>query len=408
MNTTKKKANPFLGFIKNNWFFLSMLVIGLILLYLFISQLHKAVFEITPNIRLLGYCSYFLIITSLTVFFIKRKKVILANIMILVELVVILEIICFFLLGMPAAYKKDFSIPLLPDDHVARNIGVVPYSDSVYTSVLVKNGVTVYNVKNSIDSNWKRITPDHDSTIKSYALFFGCSIAFGTGLEDNQTLPYYFQQESGNYNSYNFAYPGYGTNHMLARLEYQNLSKQVTEKNGIVFYVFFWDHIYRAIGTMDRYIDWMHNAPYYTMQDGKLVRKKMFKDGRYYLSKVYELLYQSSIIKYFKIDFPLQLSDRHYDLVSEMIKVSKEKCAEQFGNDNFYVVIYPNVKKYKQKEMDRFKEYLVKKKINCIDLSDFIEYQDKYTLGGDSHPNANTNKLIANELIKQLSTFKKN
>jgi hypothetical protein len=309
---------------------------------------------------------------------------------------------------MPSAYKKDFALPLLPEDHVARNIGSVPYADSVYSAVLVKNGQTVYNVKNSIDHNWKRITPDHDSTKKSYAVFFGCSIAFGTGLEDNQTLPYYFQQESGKYNAYNFAYPGYGTNHMLARLEYQNISKQVAEKKGVVFYVFFWDHIYRAIGTMDRYTDWLQNAPYYTMQNGKLIRKKMFKDGRYYLSKFYELLYQSNIIKYFKIDFPLSLGDRHYDLVTEMIKESKVKCAQQLGNDNFYVVFYPSYKQDKQKEMDRFKEYLTKKNINYIDLSDFIEYQAKYTLGGDPHPNANTNKMIAKEILNRLSTLKIN
>ena len=69
-------------------------------------------------------------------------------------------------------------------------------------------------------------------------------------------------------------------------MEYQNLSENIVEKNGVAFYIFFWDHIYRTIGAMDRYCDWVSNAPYYTFEDSKLIRKKTFKDGRYILSKI--------------------------------------------------------------------------------------------------------------------------
>jgi hypothetical protein len=232
-------------------------------------------------------------------------------------------------------------------------------------------------------------------------LFFGCSIGFGFGLEDDQTLAYQVQEQSKNTNSYNFCISATGTNHMLAQFQYRDLSKQVAEKDGCGYYIFFWDHIYRAIGTMHRYTEWLHLAPYYEMKDGKLVRNKSFKDGRAFISGMYERLYQTNIVKYFEADLPLKLNESHFDLVSEMVLETKKEYEKQFGNDKFYLVFYPNYVAYTPEEMRIFQSYLTKKKIKFIDLSKVITYQGKYTLGGDSHPNAETNKLIANYLLRQ-------
>jgi len=97
----------------------------------------------------------------------------------------------------------------------------------------------------------------------------------------------------------------------------------------------------------------------------------------------------------------LKLNDRHFDLVTEMILESKKAYEKQFGNDQFYLVFYPNYVVYTPEEMRIFKSYLTKKKIKFIDLSKVIIYQGKYTLGGDSHPNAETNKLIAKILLQR-------
>src|SRR5690606_28869674 len=123
-----------------------------------------------------------------------NKKYIVSNIFLLGTFLLVLELICFVLLGSPDKHKKKFGLPNVSDDHVANNIGTVPYPDSVYHEIKIKGNDTVYNVYNTIDENWKRVTPDFDSSRSKYALFFGCSIAFGHGLEDNQTFPYYFQQ----------------------------------------------------------------------------------------------------------------------------------------------------------------------------------------------------------------------
>lgn len=393
--------NRFKSFVKANKRTFLVLLAGIISLFCFNVTKNGIGPEIFGWLRLWKYVSLLLLLICFYILFLKGKKVILANLTLVALLVLLLETILFFVLGMPSAFKKDFSVPDLPENHIARQVGMTYYADSVYHDIKVNGTDTVFDVHYSIDHMNKRITPGFDSTKKNYALFFGCSIGFGYGLEDYQTLAYQVQQQGESTNSYNFAISGTGTNHMLAEIQYRDLSKQVAEKDGCGYYIFFWDHIYRAIGTMHRYTEWLHLAPYYKMENGKLVRHKLFKDGRPFISSMYERLYQTNIVKYFEADLPLKLNDSHYDLVTEMVLETKKNYEKQFGNDKFYLVIYPNYVAYTPEQMQIFKSYLKKKKIKFIDLSQKIVYQGKYTLPGDAHPNAEMNELMAKYLLQE-------
>jgi hypothetical protein len=349
-------------------------------------------------IRLVG-----LISLSISLFLVGagNKRYLFANIGLILVLVMSFELICFLMLGLPNKENKDFTIPEMPPEHISSFLGTVPYSDSVYHEVKVVGSDTVFDVNYTITPEHMRLTPSHDSTKTKHALFFGCSIAYGYGLNDNNTFPYYFQ-EGSEYNSYNLAFTGYGTNQMLARFEYEDISEHVVEEDGIAVYVFFWDHIERAIGSMDRYVKWVSNAPYYEYQDDKLVRNRSFKEGRSFVSGLYERLYQSSIVQYFEVGFPLGLNETHFDLVSEMILESKKKYKEQFGSDKFYVAVYPSFTEVDQEKYEKFLSSLTDKKIDYIDLTTDFEYKPEHTLGGDPHPNANTNKVLSERLLKEI------
>ncbi|MGV3611150.1 MAG: hypothetical protein ACO1N0_09390 [Fluviicola sp.] len=390
--------NKFKAFIKSNKRTFVVLILAFISLFWYSVEKKAVGYEIFGWLRLWKYLTFLTILTCLYLLFLKGKRIILANLILVGLLLVILETTLFFVLGMPSAYQKDFSTRFLPD--IVHQVGAAYEPDSVYRDVKVVGHDTVFDVHYSIDGMNKRITPGFDSSKTDYALFFGCSIGFGFGLEDNQTLPYYLQQQATSTNSYNFCISSTGTNHMLAQFQYRDLSKQVAEKDGCCYYIFFWDHIFRAIGTMHRYTEWLYPAPYYEMKDGKLIRNKSFRDGRPFVSGMYERLYQTNIVKYFEVDLPLKLNDSHFDLVTEMILETKKEYEKQFGNDRFYLVFYPNYGDYSAEEMRIFKSYLAKKKIKFIDLSHTIKYQGKYTLGGDAHPNAGTNKLMAKYLLR--------
>lgn len=379
---------------------ISLLLVGIVLLHFGLGSNDSYV--ISSTTLSLSYLGTLCILVAIYIFLVRKNKAILSNIVLIPLLILLVEIGCYLSLGLPTAANKDFSLPDLEEGHIGRKIGTVPYADSVYHGSLISDMDTVYDVHYAIDKNNSRITPEYDSTKSEYALFFGCSIAFGKGIEDNETLPYYFQTTSERHNAYNYAFEGYGTNHMLARLEYQNLSQFIEEEEGLAVYVFFWDHIYRAIGSMHRYTNWMSNAPYYTFKEGQLVRRKMFRDGRPRLSKFYEIFHQSAIAKRFEIDLPIKLNQQHFDLISEMILKSKELYTLQFGNEDFFVAFYPSYIVYSKEEMDHFKSHLTDKGIEYIDLNDFLSYSAEHTLGGDPHPNPETNELLAKELLRRL------
>jgi hypothetical protein len=85
-----------------------------------------------------------------------------------------------------------------------------------------------------------------------------------------------------------------------------------------------------------------------------------------------------------------------------MVAESKREYQKQFGNDKFYLVIYPTYKEYEDSEMNQFKSYLDKKAIDYIDLTEFMHFESENSLPDDPHPNAATNKVLAKELWRRV------
>ncbi len=355
----------------------------------------------TSLVKILGLVS---VTFAIFTFGVKAKRPVVSNIGLLFFLLFTLELVCFFLLGMPEKPLKSFVPEDLPSHHIGSQIGTVPTEDTSVRELNIIDGEVIFDVHYTFNDNHIRVTPDYDSTKQKYALFFGCSIGFGLGLEDNQTLAHQFQQNS-DYNAYNYAYSGYGTNHMLARLQFQNIRKltPAKETDGVGLYIYFSDHINRSIGTMQRHTDWLHTAPNYEMRDGKLVRNKSFKEGRPIRSGIYEMLYQSSIVKYFNFDFPLSIKERHLDLVSEMVLESKKEYTRQFGNDHFYVVLYPTYHEENPENYALFLTFLKKKGIQYIDLRKNFHYKWTYAIHQlEPHPGAEVNAILGKRLAYEL------
>ena len=156
---------------------------------------------------------------------------------------------------------------------------------------------------------------------------------------------------------------------------------------------------------MSRYTKWGHDAPYYYLENGKLIRNGSFKKDRF-ASKIYEEIYQLNTIKYFDIDFPIRLNDGHYDLLLALIKESKRTYEKQFNETEFYVLIYPSYTGSADWSFDKFKRMLKANNIKYIDLFNFINYSSDYTLKGDGHPNAMTSELLGKELSRRISEMK--
>jgi hypothetical protein len=78
----------------------------------------------------------------------------------------------------------------------------------------------LYDVTYTIENGGYRHTPQEHGTAKSNkVLFFGDSATFGEGLNDDETLPYYFARLRPDAEVFNFAFHGYGAHQVLRALE---------------------------------------------------------------------------------------------------------------------------------------------------------------------------------------------
>ncbi len=383
-----------------NRLFLILAIIAILMIIAFLYGFHRYE-EMVPGTYILSRNTGFLLLfIALYILSVQSGRVLLSWLTLLPALILILEIVCSLLLGLPQYPKRNFNMPDFPEDHIKRKIGKVPPADRSFNSVEILGADTVCNAFYSTDAWHKRITPGYDSTRSQYALFFGCSITYGLHVSDDETMPFRFQEAAKDFNAYNYGVTGRGPNHMLARLQYKSLREQVREDSGCAFYVFFSDHINRSVGSMNRYTEWLVYEPYYYLDRDSLKRNRLFVDGRLLISKFYESVYRLNIIKYFQIDFPLRIRKRHIKLIAEVIHEAKLEYQRQFGNDNFFVVLYPERPDADMKSVKRLCSMLEQKGIAIIDISEG-GFHHEMSLGWNGHPGPATHRDMAERLLKK-------
>jgi hypothetical protein len=117
----------------------------------------------------------------------------------------------------------------------------------------------IYDVVYSTNGQGLRIAP-HDvkethqerSEVFQNVIFLGDSFIFGEGLNDEETIPYLFEELSGGQcRTYNFGFHGYGAQQMLRIIETGLLDKTVSNQQPmVVVYGALLQHIERASGRM--------------------------------------------------------------------------------------------------------------------------------------------------------------
>jgi hypothetical protein len=278
-------------------------------------------------------------------------------------------------------------------------LGYKPNPNTSHTGVRTMDGKIIYSIKYSTDANSLRITPiDSTKPRTKYAQFYGCSMTFGEGVQSNETLPYYFGKFDSACRPYNFAYSGYGPHQMLARLETGSPKKIVEEITGIGFYIYINDHVNRVIGTMTNFGYNGGNAPYFHRIGNELKHDGLFRNTRKIRSWFYEKLSGSNILKLFKIGYPFKITEEDYELTAEVMAESARLYKMQFGNDNFYVIIYPTTV-----NSSLIINLLKQKSVKILDYSKLFDPTDKkYAIAYDEHPTALANEILIKKLVQDI------
>lgn len=293
----------------------------------------------------------------------------------------------------PAFERIDWKESAMEDDI----LGVKAKPNLSFKWAPVHKGIAYDSIHISTDQFSRRITPRADSLPRPrYAMFLGCSYTYGDGVSDNETLPYYFQKEAIDYQSYNYGFLGYSPLHALARLQKSNLKEQMPQQNGFGVFTLINDHLDGVIPA-SRWIEITKGRfPYLnesTMQtDGTF-------DQRRRLYTTFVTNFQSTGLKeMLRWGYPRFHTPEHEELLAKIIVKARDEYVSRFQNQNFYVIIFPG-NPASETIIRLFKE----KGIQYFDYSKLIDLKTNMLGFDNAHPKAVVYQAVAHKLVADLN-----
>ncbi|MDR0339173.1 MAG: hypothetical protein LBH65_02725, partial [Desulfovibrio sp.] len=251
-------------------------------------------------------------------------------------------------------------------------------------------GEIVYSVTYGVLPSGWRVTPQHPEA-STAVVVFGCSFAFGEGLEDEQSFPWQLAERLGpGYQVFNFGFPGYGAHHMLSWIESGILDDIAARYSKVhVFYSTIRGHELRGLG----YSQWDPYGPWYGFDKGRIVRKGVFADDISPLRPATDALFGKSLLyrKFLKTKLiPHFLRFKHH---AAIIKEA-DRQSRRIAGAPLTAVLWPRV---------LFAEAIREEGVDILDLSplfpDWENGPDKYRLHpSDGHPNALAASIVAKAL----------
>lgn len=143
------------------------------------------------------------------------------------------------------------------------SLGSIPAPGRHRIRKLSSTGDVIYDVVYSIGDDHFRVTPQSGHKTRS-AEFLGCSFMFGEGLNDDQTLPFFFGQLHPDLAVKNSGIHGYGMSQSLVTLD-----ERIHEPGALVVAQTTPWHAHRAACIPS----WTRGAPRFVLDDrGKLIR----------------------------------------------------------------------------------------------------------------------------------------
>ncbi len=274
-------------------------------------------------------------------------------------------------------------------------------------------GKILYDVKYTTNRHGLRVTP-HDLTPGKKGsgakyenvIFFGDSFTYGEGLNDDESLPYLFEELSGGrYQAYNFGFHGYGPQQMLRVIETGLLEKIFSDQQPmIIVYEALIQHIDRASGKLI----WDPNVPRYRLSaSGKVEYAGTFADdpalqknlefSKSVSNPGQQLLAKVGLTKLIGAN----RTQEDLDLFIQMV-VQTKNLAEKKYKAKFYVLVWP----FDDKDADKIINFLKNNGIDVITVNQICnKYNDdmkKYLIEYDNHPTKLANERIANYLLDYI------
>ncbi|MGN0015463.1 MAG: hypothetical protein ACI37T_08610 [Candidatus Gastranaerophilaceae bacterium] len=235
---------------------------------------------------------------------------------------------------------------------------------------------------------------------KRPVLFLGCSYIYGSGLKDEQTLPYKIHKQTDR-DCYKRGIPGGGIQLALDMFEKGIIQKQVPDVEYII-YVYVDYHISRLYAYQLDYLDTEVNQRY------KLKNDKLVKINKPIFPIYYSSFLVKQIQKYIeKITRENEYTD--YKLFNAIMAELLSQAKKNYKDIKFVILLYPSAdlmntdnENIPEHEIEKLKSmgFIV---INAEDLTKEPIRNLEYRTPDRDHPAENAWDAILPELIKQLN-----
>jgi hypothetical protein len=242
-----------------------------------------------------------------------------------------------------------------------------------------------------IDANGLREIPIAVQGGPHKAVFFGCSYMFGHGVANDQTLPYYFVQDTkGGFEGFNFAGEGWGPHQMLREVE-TGFVRRVAGTPDLAIYEAIPDHLRRVAGRAP----WEDGPRYELCQEGVCYAEPFHSD---FYEVCRRWLERSWTVKFFESHYA-RLS-RPSDLPLFLAVLKKTRSLLEENGTRFVIVLWD------QNDLARtMLKTLRANQFDVVALSSIFpgsELTEPPLIQLDRHPAPATNKAIAAYLWRQV------
>ena len=274
------------------------------------------------------------------------------------------------------------------------DLGYAPRPGLRVTSKKTKGKQLIYDVVYTISDRGVRVTkgdPNGDTW-----LFMGCSVMFGAGVNDDETLPAYFSSELGyRANVVNLAFHGYGPHQMLRSLE-MDLPRPLL--HGVVKQVIYeglWIHPWRAAG----HDSWDLYGPSYALTGDGITYAGRFHG--HMAAFILKVLMRSDFFQ-FVLDrtlFRVNLTDEDIERYARILERSAKLSLKKYGA-GFLVVYWDDDNEASRRVLERLR----KTALPIVLVSDVIPRRDwpALALPGDGHPKPEFNRRMAAALATRF------
>ena len=268
-----------------------------------------------------------------------------------------------------------------------------------------QSGQVVREIRVTTDAHARRVPSwqrARAQTAKLHMVFFGCSITWGYGVNDDETYPALISQDSENLITYNLAAGGYGLGELLTRAQMGDSLEDIQPKTGIGIYAMFEGHIRRFHNSAFLAGSWRQGGvEIVETSEGKFESRGPVNIANpvwYWFSRLWNA---SSLVHLVNVDLPLLSQSRIDQFVRGIVALRNRYHQETDVTNPFVVVILPY-----GFDPRPLRLALEQNEIHFIDYSRnplFTRLQGPEFLPGEIHPTPEAHRMLATVIKRDLA-----